>query len=136
MSNVAKVDSFGVGGSMDFRFRCSNDNLSEFVTNKVDDSIKTFTSKFADNFSNVSIDLDLKKGYIRVKGVPEYECRINLITDTGMFYAKENGIGAVKAVSSCLSQLETQIRKKQGRYETRVPTRGRDPYMMSEFEDT
>lgn len=117
MNKIA--DSFGTSGELDLKVRCSNDHLSEFVTEKLGDNLKAFTSRVSRNISNISLGLDLKKNSIRVKGIPQYECKINMMSDQGSFYATEISIGAVSAVNGCLSNLETQIEKKKDKHSYR-----------------
>lgn len=128
-------DSFGTSGELDLRVRCSNDHLSEMVTKKLDDNLKSFTSRVSGSISNIYLGLDLKKNSIRVKGIPQYECKINLTTDQGNFYATEISIGAVGAVNGCLSNLETQIEKKKAKYYSRAKSRDKESYLLSEYEE-
>lgn len=129
------LDNTGIGGSLEVRFRCKDEHFSDMVLNKLDSDIKDFTSRIGKQFNNVSIDLDMRKMYIRVRGIPEYECRINLVTDKGSFYSSEIGIGAVQALNECFGNLQTQIFRKIGKMNSRIPSRGKDPYMLAEFEE-
>jgi len=126
------LNSIGIDGEIDLKLRCSNDHLSEFVTEKLSDNINSFTSRTAASVSNISIGLDLRKTNVKIKGVPEYECRINMFSDQGNFYASEVKIGAVSAVSGCLSNIEYQIEKKKGKYVSRMKTREKDNYSFIE----
>lgn len=128
-------DNTGIDGSFDVRFRCKDEHFSDVVLNKLGSDIKDFTSRLGKQFNSVSIDLDMRKQYIKVRGIPEYECRINLITDKGSFYASEIGIGAVQTLNECFNNLETQIFRKIGKMNSRIPMRGKDPYMPVEFEE-
>ena len=129
------LENRGIGGSLEVKFRCKDERLSNMVLHKLDSDINNFTSRIGKQFNTVSIDVDMRKQYIKVRGIPEYECRINLITDKGSFYASEVGIGAIQALNECFSSLDTQIFRKLGKMISRIPSRGNDPYMAVETED-
>lgn len=124
-----------IDGSLEVRFRCSNEQLSEFIVKKMDSDLKAFTSKYGQHFTSMNVDLDVRKMRAKIRGIPEYECRINFITDKGSYHATSSGIGAVNAMNDCLSSLEIQIIRKKAKFENKNPTRSQDPYMVSEFEE-
>ena len=121
--------------SIEVRFRCPDEHLNNMIMQKLDFEIKAFTEKVNRNFNTIAIDMDMRKRYIKVRGIPEYECKINLTTDKGSFYASEVGIGAIRALNESFRSLETQIFKKIGKMNKRIAVRDKDPYTVLEFEE-
>ena len=78
------------------------------------------------------VDVDLRRLFVKLRGIPEYECRINLITNNGSFHATDVGIGAAQAVSEALAGLEIQIEKKLDKRMNRKTIRKEVPFVLEE----
>lgn len=105
----------------DYRLRCENQNLNPYLTNKVDDEINSFLGKFRPVLGTAYMDIDMKHSKAKVRGIPEYECRINLVADRGIFNVSSKGIGVVNSINKALEKLEFQVFKIKGKYNKRVP---------------
>lgn len=112
----------------EYRFRCDKHNLKGFLVDKVNSEIESFRNKFSSMLGGTHMDLTVKHTNSRFRGIPEYECKIKLISDKGNFYATAKGIGTIKAVSECIDNVEEQIFKTKMKSLSKNRRRGQDPY--------
>ncbi len=107
--------------------------MNSFTANKLSSEFDSFNQRHAETFGSAYMGVDLRKSGIKVRGVEQYECRINMVTDKGLFHATSKGLGAVKAVHEALKEIELQVEKKKAKFESRIPSR--DDYPSSVLEE-
>ncbi len=117
--------------SIDLKVR-HQDSLTSFTASKLNNELDSFRQRHGEKFRNAYMGLDLKKTGIKVRGVEEYSCKINMVTDKGNFHATSKGIGVIKAVHDALKGLETQIERKIAKFYERVSAREDYPHNILE----
>lgn len=118
---------------MEYRFRCENQTLTNTLMQNVDEQIKGFLSKYGSILKDSNMDISLKPTQAKRRGIPEYECNINLITKRGIFHANSKGIGTKKAIREALDAIRIQIFSEKTRKNKRIIARDKDPYMAVEY---
>lgn len=116
---------------VEYRFRSPN-TINGYLSEKINAQINNFIDKYKSILDNSHLDVAVHKTKASRRGIPEYECRIMIISDNGKFYATSKGIGTVSAVNNTLSELQEQVIRIKSRLQRkdRIRERGEDPYVV------
>ncbi|MCF7872452.1 hypothetical protein K9L97_05455 [Candidatus Woesearchaeota archaeon] len=117
----------------EYRLRCSGNTVNNHQIMEIDKTIKSFLGKNYGITKNSDLEISLKPGKAKLRGIPEYAAIMKLITDRGIFHAKTQGIGPKQAINNCTQAIQNQIMHSTFKKHNRVRSRGQDPYMASEF---
>lgn len=98
-----------------FRLSGNSKSLNEHLKERAEQQVSEFIQKNNHLFKTANIDVNIKRTNRKVHGLPEYECKINLIGSTGNFYAKDKGFGITKAVQETLEGIQEQVYKKKAK---------------------
>lgn len=120
---------------LEYRFRCENQTLSNSLMEDVDYQIKSFLGKYGSIVKDANMDISVKPTQAKRRGIPEYECNINLITKRGIFHSNSKGIGTKKSINKAIEAIQTQLFSEKSRKTKRIIARDKDPYMAVEYRD-
>lgn len=119
----------------DVKIRREGDTMNNWDAARFDNSLLSFRDKFSEVLGNVYLSMDLKETGNKIRGQPECECRINLVSNNGNYHATCKGIGVANSVGNTLELLEVQIEKKKHKYSHKVSSRKSDPYTVIGVEE-
>ncbi|MCF7866776.1 hypothetical protein K9L67_04935 [Candidatus Woesearchaeota archaeon] len=120
-------------GASEYRFRCDNNTINGYQMDGMDAMVRGFLEKYESILRNSNMDISLKPGKAKIRGIPEYIVTINLTTKRGNFHSTDKGIGVKQAMKNAISGLQTQLFTMKSKSMNRTIKRDKDPYMVSEF---
>ncbi len=134
---ISAEESYKKTLTKNFKLRGNDVNFSDLIWNKLDSELDSFGNKFMNFLGNIDLEIDIRKTHVKVRGIPQYECRINMLSDRGLYYAVDQGIGAIHAVSECLFNLEKQIYRKKTNFILKRNNKDKRSYdaNLNEFEE-
>lgn len=128
------AESSGFRAPVEYRFR-SPDTLNGYLSEKINAQITNFVDKYKSILDNAHLDVVVHKTKASRRGIPEYECRIMILSDKGKFYATSRGIGTVSAVNNALSDLQEQVVRIKLRLQRKDRIRRREENLYPAVEE-
>ena len=83
-----------------------------FERAKITKHIEDFFDKVNNKCQHIELSIKLEDAKKTFRQVPIFDCRINLVTNRGRYYAFSEEVGPDFAVKESLEQLKTQIFKR------------------------
>lgn len=122
-----------LGTAAEYRFRCDNHTVNGYQMDQMEDLVRAFLERYEGILRNSNMDISLKPGKAKIRGIPEYEVTIKMVTRRGLFHTTSSGIGVNQAMKSALNAIRVQLATIKSKMNKKVITRDKDPYMASEF---